>query len=435
MKPLGPRAAALAMLLELIEHGRSLDEILATSEFRARGLEGRDLALCRELAWGVCRWYYELRRLLEPRLRKPLRGRDRDVEIILLLGLYQLLIMDVKPHAAVHESVELTRARGKSWAAGLVNAVLRGLVRDGIDRGSLDAGCSYPEWMTARIRADWGERAAGVLTCGGERPPMTLRVDLARSTRAQMLETLATAGIAAAAHATVESAICLERAVAVDDLPGFEQGLLSVQDAAAQLAAPLLDCTEGERVLDACAAPGGKTAHLLQRNPAIELDAVDLSPQRLERVAQNLRRIGASARLIAGDVASPADWFDGESYDAILADLPCSASGVLRRHPDIRLLRRESDIMPLVERQAALLDALWRLLKPGGRLLYCTCSIFQSENRDQVERFLLDHGDARAVDLETRGDWLPQSPGMQILTGEQGMDGFYYALLAKAPAA
>ena len=432
MKPLGPRAAALQMLLQLVGKGHSLDDLLNTSEFRAQGLAGRDLALCRELAWGVCRWYFELQRLLAPRLRKPLRARDRDVELILMLGLYQLLIMEVKSHAAVHESVELTRQRGKSWAAGLVNAVLRGLVRDGIDRSSLDAGRSYPDWMAARIRHDWGERAAEVLIRGGDRPPMTLRVDLARSTRVQMLETLAAAGIPASAHATVDSAICLEQPIAVDQLPGFDQGLLSVQDAAAQLAAPLLACADGARVLDACAAPGGKTAHLLQRYPTIELDAVDLAPGRLERVAQNLRRVGASARLIAGDVAQPADWFDGEPYDAILADVPCSASGVLRRHPDIRLLRRESDIMPLVARQAELLDALWRLLKPGGQLLYCTCSIFQAENRDQVDRFLQGHDDARVIDPDPRDDWLPQSPGMQILTGEQGMDGFYYALLEKA---
>ncbi|MDJ0778105.1 MAG: 16S rRNA (cytosine(967)-C(5))-methyltransferase RsmB [Gammaproteobacteria bacterium] len=433
MKPVGPRDAALEVLLELIEQGRALDEILATSKFTARGLAGRDLALCRELSWGVCRWYFELRRLLAPRLRKPLRARDRDVEIILLLGVYQLLVMDVKPHAAVHQSVEQTRARGKSWAAGLVNAVLRGLVREGIDRASLDASRAYPEWMIARVRADWGERAAGVLANGTDRAPMTLRVDLRRVARDGMLETLAKAGIAASAHATVDSAICLAEAVGVDELPGFEQGLLSVQDAAAQLAAPLLDCTAGARVLDACAAPGGKTAHLLQHYPEIDLDALDIAPRRLERVAQNLRRIGLSARLITGDAAQPATWHEGEPYDAILADVPCSASGVMRRHPDIRLLRRESDIMPLVERQAELVDALWTLLKPGGRLLYCTCSIFLAENRCQVERFLQRHDDARVIDPGKRSDWLPQQPGAQILTGEQGMDGFYYALLAKAP--
>ena len=264
---------------------------------------------------------------------------------------------------------------------------------------------------------------------------MTLRVDLRRTGRDTMLDELEARDIPAQAHPTVASAICLQQPVEVAALPGFDSGLLSVQDAAAQLAVDLLAPQAGERVLDACAAPGGKTLQLAQANPEIELDALEIDASRAARITQNLTRGGARARLITGDASRPVDWHDGGGYDAILADVPCSASGVLRRHPDIRLLRRESDIMPLIQRQGAILDALWQLLKPGGRLLYCTCSVFRDENDRQVERFLHRQRDARVLELEARADWLPQAVGAQILTGEQGMDGFYFALLTREQGA
>ncbi len=424
------RALALRVLGRVLDQGRTLDEAFADAP--AAMLAARDLAFARELAFGVCRWYYALREQLAARLQKPLRARDRDVEIILLLGLYQLRVLGTGAHAAVNESVALVPARKQGWARGLVNAVLRAAAREPrVDAGLPDVAASYPSWMLARIRADWPAAAARILQAGNARAPMTLRVDTARWERAQALAALADAGIEARAHPRVASAIELAESRDPTDLPGFADGRLSVQDAAAQLAAELLDCAPGTHVLDACAAPGGKTLHLLARHPGIELDALDLSASRLERVAENLARAGASARLLEGDAATPASWHDGRPYSAILADLPCSASGVIRRHPDIKLLRRESDLAVLGELQTRIVAALWPLLAPGGRLLYATCSIFRDENDRRVETLLATL--PGAVEIGLAEDWgEPCAHGRQILPGSDAMDGFYYALLEKA---
>jgi 16S rRNA (cytosine967-C5)-methyltransferase len=261
---------------------------------------------------------------------------------------------------------------------------------------------------------------------------MTLRVDTRQCELETVIDSLNDAGYAATRHARVDSAIILGEACDVTRLPGFEQGLLSVQDAAAQLAAPLLNCAPGARVLDACAAPGGKTAHLLQYTERLQVDALDSSEARLLRLRENLQRVGHSARVVVGDAGRATDWYDRRQYDAILADVPCSGSGVLRRHPDIKLLRRESDIMPLLERQAGILQSLWSVLKPGGKMLYSTCSIFKDENEVQIDRFLEGHADAAAVSLD-HCDWgQARVHGRQILTGQDNMDGFYYALLTKS---
>jgi 16S rRNA (cytosine967-C5)-methyltransferase len=250
-----------------------------------------------------------------------------------------------------------------------------------------------------------------------------------------MLARLDADGIEARRHARVETAIELTEPRDVTGLPGFSQGLLSVQDAAAQLAATLLPCEPGARVLDACAAPGGKTIHLLQSFDDLKLDALDNSDSRLERLRQNMERTGKTARILVGDASSPGDWFDGNAYDCILADVPCSASGVLRRHPDIRLLRRESDIMPLLTLQRKIVDALWRLLKPGGSMLYCTCSVFREENEILIEDFVGRQADCVEVGLD-RVAWGEARPrGRQILTGSDNMDGFYYALLTRGQTA
>ena len=420
------RALALRVLRRVLERGRTLDEAFAD----APALAARDLAFARELAFGVCRWYFALREQLAVRLRKPLRARDSDIEIILLLGLYQLRVLGTDAHAAVNESVALVPARKQGRARGLVNAILRGVARDGQAPAALDAAASYPSWMLARIRADWPAAAAAILDAGNTRPPMTLRVDTARWPRAQALAALDAAGIGARAHAQVASAILLDTSCDPTGLPGFADGRLSVQDAAAQLAADLLECSAGERVLDACAAPGGKTLHLLARYPGIELDALDVDAARLERVAQNLARAGLGARLLEGDAAAPASWHDGRPYDAILADLPCSASGVIRRHPDIKLLRRESDLAALGQLQEQIVAALWPLLAPGGRLLYATCSIFRDENERRVAALLAQLPGAGEVEIEA--DWGETCEhGRQILPGVDAMDGFYYALLEK----
>ena len=419
------------MALQVLGRGRSLDDIVGSGWYRSLAASARDLAFSRELAWGFCRWYFALAAILEGRLQKPLRERDRDIEIIMLLGLYQLLVMNVDAHAAVNETVQLAREQNKSWARGLINAVLRGVIRE---RLSLDEAAelgNYPEWMRLRIERDWGERAATVLRFGNRRPPMTLRVDTQRVGRNEMISRLAAAGIEGLGHPHVDCAVELASPCDVNALPGFDVGMLSVQDAAAQLATLLLPCEPAARVLDACAAPGGKAMHLLQHCQGIDLDLLDNSESRLERLRQNLDRIGARARVLLGDAAEPEAWFDGRQYDCIIADVPCSASGVLRRHPDIKLLRRESDIMPLLALQRRIIDALWGLLRPGGSMLYCTCSIFREENEYQIASFLERHADCREISLAKVGWGEAVSVGRQVLTGSDNMDGFYYALLTR----
>jgi 16S rRNA (cytosine967-C5)-methyltransferase len=419
-------------MLQIVDRGRSLDDVFADSWYQSLTASSRDLALSRELVFGLCRWYYALSALLARRLQKPLRERDRDIEIILLLGLYQLLVIKTGAHAAVNETVKLTLSRKKTWARGLVNAVLRAVARE---ETSLDANAqaqAYPDWILARIHRDWGEQADQLLIEGNQRPPMTLRVDTRRASRDSSIDALRADGVDARKHEIVATAIELASPCDVTRLTGFAQGILSVQDAAAQIAASLLVCAAGERVLDACAAPGGKTAHLLQTYDDIELDALDSSEARLERVRQNLQRIDKSARILVGDAADPDSWFNGNHYDCILADVPCSASGVIRRHPDIKLLRRESDIMPIIAQQRKILDAVWRLLKPGGRMLYSTCSIFKDENEVQIAKFLDRHPDGSEVTLHDV-PWGARCPhGRQVLTGCDNMDGFYYALLTKS---
>ena len=430
-----PRWIALQVMLQVVDRGRSLDDVFTGSWYQSLTASQRDLALSRELAFGLCRWYYALSVLLNSRLQKPLRERDRDVEIILLLGLYQLLVINTGAHAAVNETVKLTLAQKKGWARGLVNAVLRTVVRDKISLDSIAPAQAYPDWVLARIRCDWGKQADQVLAQGNQRPPMTLRADTRQAKLDAVIDSLAADGIKARKHAIVTTAIELAAPCDVTQLAGFAQGILSVQDAAAQIAASLLVCEPGVRVLDACAAPGGKTSHLLQAYDDIELDALDSSETRLERIRQNLSRINRSARILSGDAANPGSWFSGNDYDCILADVPCSASGVMRRHPDIKLLRRESDIMPLVAQQQKILDALWRLLKPGGKMLYSTCSIFKEENEVQMAKFLERHPEGCEVVVRDATWGEPRPHGRQILTGCENMDGFYYALLAKSDQA
>jgi 16S rRNA (cytosine967-C5)-methyltransferase len=426
-----PRWIAVQAILQVLDQGRSLDEIFNSEWYQSLALEKRDLALSRELVFGFCRWYFTLSTLLSSRLQKPLRSRDRDIEVILILGLYQLLVMSTEPHAAVNETVKLALAQKKSWARGLVNALLRGVIRDKIVLGSSSPAQAYPDWIMSRIWRDWGEQAERVLIQGNNRPPMTLRVDTRQTSIDNVITTLRLAGIEAVRHGVVATAIELSSPCEVSQLPGFEQGILSVQDAAAQIAASVLACPSGARVLDACAAPGGKTAHLLQQSENIKLEALDKSEVRLERLRQNLQRIDKSARILIGDAASPEAWFDGDNYDCILADVPCSASGVMRRHPDIKLLRRESDIMPLLAQQRKILDALWRLLKPGGKMLYSTCSVFKDENEVQVAKFLERHPDCAEMTINDAEWGEPRPHGRQILTGSDNMDGFYYGLLTK----
>jgi 16S rRNA (cytosine967-C5)-methyltransferase len=392
----------------------------------------KDRAFIQALCYGVCRNFHRLDYILSQMLDKPLK--DLDVKALALIGLYQLKFMRVKSHAAVSETV--LAARKKPWAKALINALLRSYLRgqEGFEQKAdnvKSALVSHPDWLIQQIEQDWPMQAQQIFQQNNEQPPMALRVNLANISQYQYLQKLRDQGIEAEAVSFCRSAILLNKPAVVDILPGFNEGWVSVQDTAAQLAAELLDVQIGHRVLDVCAAPGGKAAHILEHQPKVrELVAVDIDKLRLQRVNDNLQRLKLSAKLIEGDASKPEDWWDGQLFDRILLDVPCSALGVIRRHPDIKLLRRAEDINTLQVLQQRIMTAVWPLLAPGGIMLYATCSILKQENEQQIEAFLVTN--ANAIEVPINADWgLVRRYGRQILTGESAMDGFYYALIRK----
>ncbi len=435
-KRLNPRAAAAKIVEAVFVRSRYLDMALTETLGALPHIQAHDAALVQEISYGTLRWFDQLATIAALFLDKPLKNKDQDVYALLLVGLYQLIHMRVAKHAAVKETVEAATALKKPWAKNLLNACLRASLREearaqATIAANPQAAFSHPAWLLEEIRRHWPENWAAILVANNERPPLVLRVNRLHQSREQYLARLVQAGIAASTHALSETAVVLNTPVAVTELPGFATGDVSVQDAAAQLAATLLDAQPGEHVLDACAAPGGKTGHLLEHSPELaELVALDREPQRVKLIAENLTRLGLSARTIIGDAANPAPWWDERPFDRILADVPCSATGVIRRHPDIKIRRRPEDLLRLAATQAGILDGLWPLLKPGGKLLYATCSILPVENENRMTAFLRRHPDATE-------DVLPTSAGQariigrQILPGESGMDGFYYARLRK----
>ncbi len=430
-----PRLAAVSVLTRVSREGQSLSSLLPHA-FGALPSERRPLA--QELCYGTLRWWHRLDALLAGLLDKPLRAKDTDVHCLLLCGLYQLEYMDLPPHAAVSETVAVTAALKKGWAKGLVNAVLRRFQREREEleqqlSGDPEARYAHPQWLIDALYSAWPERWQTILEANNQRPPMTLRNARNHQSRDTYIDELKGAGLAAEPNPHAPDALTLARPQDVESLPGFGDGRVSVQDGAAQLAATLLDHQPGMRVLDACAAPGGKTGHLLELCSDIELIALDVEAKRLARVDENLSRLGLKAKTVSGDAANPDSWWDGKPFDRILLDAPCSATGVIRRHPDIKLLRRPEDIDQLVTLQAAILDAMWLLLKPGGMLVYATCSVLPRENALQLQAFLERQPDAqqRVIDAEW-GEAVVV--GRQILPNQDGMDGFYYACLEKSGA-
>jgi 16S rRNA (cytosine967-C5)-methyltransferase len=434
----GARSVAAHAVARILREGVTLDAALHDALAATPAGLGPSV---RSLSYGAVRGYYRHEAILSRLLSQPVRSLDLLVRALLSVALFELEDARTPEYAVVDAAVKAAKATDAARASGLVNAVLRRYLRE---RKTVDAEIARnpalrhasPIWLADRFRADWPVRWTQLLAAGDAQAPMWLRVDSRRATTLSYLEKLREAGIGARAESRVPLAIALDAACDVHELPGFDQGLVSVQDLGAQCVAFPLELSCGQRVLDACAAPGGKTALIAEREPSLaRLVAVDIDPQRLTRVRENLVRGDLRAELMPGDLGTPDAWWDGVPFDRILVDAPCSALGVIRRHPDIRLRKSPAEIDKLPLLQARLLAASWRMLAPGGRLVYATCTVTRSENRDVVAAFLAGTPDAGIVPPENWPGWPgfgeADGFGRQILPGEAGADGFYYAALLK----
>ncbi|HEK0909308.1 16S rRNA (cytosine(967)-C(5))-methyltransferase RsmB [Pseudomonas putida] len=433
---MNPRLAAARALAAVLSGKASLNSSLPAQLDK---VEERDRGLTQDLAFGTARWQPRLDLLAAQLLQKPFKAADADVQALLLVGLYQLFYTRIPAHAAIGETVGCADKLKKPWAKGLLNAVLRRAQREGEE---LLAGMerdpvvrtAHPRWLQKSLKAFWPEQWEAICAANNAHPPMILRVNRRHHSRDAYLALLAEAGIGASACPFSRDGIVLAEACDVRGLPGFADGWISVQDEAAQLSADLLELAPGQRVLDACCAPGGKTCHLLEAEPGLaQMVAIDLEAKRLARVRENLDRLKLDAELIACDARDTASWWDGKPFQRILLDAPCSATGVIRRHPDIKLTRQAEDIPALAALQGELLDALWPTLEVGGMLLYATCSSLPTENTEVIDAFLARTPGARELDLATEAG-LRQPHGRQLLAQEGGHDGFYYAKLIKIAA-
>lgn len=421
-------ALAAQVLDRVFRQGRSLTEALSLNE--AAFPESNDSRI-RYLCFQGCRWYHRYLAVLDRLLDKPLKEKDSDVIALLVMGLSELDDPEKADHAVINETVEACKQLKKGWAAGLTNGVLRNWQRSQAD-WQQELGedsrytTSHPGWLTKRFTKAWPDQFERIVNANNQQAPMSLRINLSQQSREQYLALLSDQGIKAQPSSISPSGIILAHPLPVDQIPGFSSGRVSVQDEAAQLAAHLQELSPEQHVLDACCAPGGKTGHILE-NGATDLQAIDLDPNRLQRVKQNLDRLHVNCDLRAADVSDPDSWWDGRLFDRILLDVPCSATGVIRRHPDIKILRRSSDIAALVTVQRNLLQTLWPLLKPGGLLLYATCSILPDENSDNIQWFLEQQTNAEAVPL---GLGLSGND-IQLFPTPGSHDGFFYAKLRK----
>jgi 16S rRNA (cytosine967-C5)-methyltransferase len=405
--------------------GRNLNQVLSGLWSRHPSLTAQQRAATQDISYGTLRFLGRLEVVLGQLMQKPMH--DEAVHSLLLVALYQLQYSKAAEHAVVDHAVKTVLVLKKPWAKGLVNAVLRNFLRQRstlLEKAAADdeGRYSHPQWWVDKLRQQYPADWEAMLAANNQHPPMTLRVNRRRLAVDSYLEQLREQGMAA--RSIGAEAIMLEHPVGVDKLPGFGAGLVSVQDAGAQQAARLLDVADGMRVLDACAAPGGKAAHLLE-TAVLDLTALDNDPERLQKIGQTLQRLGLEANCVVGDAAQPDAWWDGRPYQRILADVPCSASGVVRRHPDIKWLRRAEDIAGFAAQQAQILEALWRVLESGGKLLYATCSVFAEENQQQIASFLARHPEARCLSPD-----LPGARDGQLIPNAEH-DGFYYALLSK----
>lgn len=433
---MNPRLAAARALAAVLSGKASLNSSLPAQLDK---VDDRDRGLTQDLAFGTARWQPRLDQLAAQLLQKPFKAADADVQALLLVGLYQLFYTRIPAHAAIGETVGCADKLKKPWAKALLNAVLRRAQREGealladMERDPV-VRTAHPRWLQKSLKAFWPEQWEAICAANNAHPPMILRINRRHHSRDAYLALLAEAGIQASACQYSRDGIVLAEACDVRGLPGFAEGWVSVQDEAAQLSADLLELAPGQRVLDACCAPGGKTCHLLEAEPKLaHMVAIDLEAKRLTRVRENLDRLKLDAELIACDARDTASWWDGKQFQRILLDAPCSATGVIRRHPDIKLTRQADDIPALAALQGELLDALWPTLEVGGMLLYATCSSLPTENTEVIDAFLARTPGARELDLATEAG-LRQPHGRQLLAQEGGHDGFYYAKLIKIAA-
>ena len=435
-----PGAAALADAARAVSSvafdGRSTEEALRAYE------ESSQRAAIRAIALGSLRWYLRLAPAIDRLLSRP-QGVASEIRALLVVSAHQIEYSRNAPQATAHAAVDATRILGQARASGLVNAVLRKFVAEkasllsGVDR-KLAGRTAHPQWLVKQLEQAWPEAVDSILEANNEHPPLVLRVDLTRKSRATYLEELQAAEIAGSPVDWAPAAIRIDRPVPVTALPGFREGIVSVQDAGAQLAAKLLDAEPRMRVMDACAAPGGKTGHLLEHTPDLaELVAVDVDAGRVARIQENLDRLGRKATVLVADIRDPPTF--AQEFDRILVDAPCSSTGVIRRHPDIKLLRRASDIPSFVAVQEQILRSAFSMLASGGRLVYCTCSVLAAENEEVIERLLASEPSARVAAMPPAAQLAPGARdrriGIQLIPGSQaGSDGFYYACLEKTTA-
>jgi 16S rRNA (cytosine967-C5)-methyltransferase len=432
-KKLSTRAAAAEVIAKVLR-GQSLSALLP--EYSGK-VDEKDRPLLKELCFGSLRWYPQIAIILKGLIEKPLREKDLEIQGLMASGIYQLMHMRIAEYAIINETVSAVGNLNRPWAKGLVNAVLRNFQRQ--QQNILDKEAenlvfqtAHPKWLLKKINDAWpSEIASQIIKANNQRAPMTLRVNGLHTSREDYLSTLEDAGIVASATDYSAQGVLLETPRDVTELPGFSDGDISVQDEAAQLAAHLLLLGSGQRVLDACCAPGGKTCHILESQPDLtSLLAIDLEPRRLVRVTENLERLGLEAELKAADANNLDRWWDGKAFDRILLDAPCSATGVIRRHPDIKILRKPADIDKLAALQTQILVSLWQTLKPGGILVYATCSVLPAENDQIISGFITSQDDAQLMPIDAI--WgIATDHGRQLFPLENGNDGFYYSRLKK----
>ena len=427
------RALAARSCFEVVDQGSSLSEVLP----KAQALLDNplDKALLQEICFGVMRYLPQLEAVCSQLMTKPLIKQLRPLQFLLYVGIYQLKFMRIPDHAAISETVDAARELKGQSLTKLINAILRNVQRQSalfdFEQAPAAVKFNHPGWLITALQQAYPEQWQTILEANQHKAPLWLRVNVNKINPTDYAAALTRAGIDYSRPlADLPAAIKLAQAQDVVTLPGYEEGWFSVQDAAAQYAASLLQVNDSQRILDACCAPGGKTCNILELAPAADVTALDKEPKRLTRVHDNLARLGLTARVIAADAAEPSTWWQGQLFDRILLDVPCSATGVIRRHPDIRWLRKKADIAPLVDIQQRILQQCWALLAPGGILLYATCSVLPAENSEQIAQFLANNADASLQPLPQQSAEQPY--GWQILPAEQDMDGFFYARLLKA---